>query len=1008
MGVVGRISVSVAVVLLAWASVPAMAADVDVALGSGAFPMDGSIQIPVTLVAGGGTASTLFMDVQYNPVHLEVTNVQVGAAASGAAKSLTFANVGNGRTRVIIGGFNQNTIPTGVIALIDFQVRGNLGGTRGGAPVPFTGTSPLTGVNTSAASPSAAPLTLAVADGGVSGTFPGLPSLRWWLLLAMAALVGIYGWFHIRARGWLVVLLFGLILSSPAWAAPAAGDLDSSGAVNQADLDLLTSAALGVPIVTNADLDLSGVIDAVDYQLLVSIFNGDVVDSDGDGLLDVAEINIGSGVNVVDTDGDGVNDGDEIIIGTDPNVQNVSTVIINEIMANNDTGIVDEDGDAVDWLELWNPTNSDIDLTGWSLTDDPLFSRKFVFPAGTMITAGEYKLIYVSGKVPPPGPSIHTNFRMERAGEYLALFNAADPVTPVHEFAPTFPKQKKDTSYGYLGSTAFLRYFDVPTPGAFNSVLGGAFLGFVDDLVVSIPRGFYGSGFNLDIISPTAGATIRYTTDGTEPTLANGTTYTGPITVNANAIIRAAGFLTNYLPSPAETNTYLINVPAAQKSLPVFSMVADPTESLYEPNGIMSIMGGTYVVGLFGIETWVPGPPPNIHNPSKHGVAYERPLSLEFILPADNSGFQADAGVRVSGSDFHRLRYRRDQGNIWTGPGPISTMASYNKFSFRYYFRDSYGPKDLTYPLFSFLGSTVQSFDRLVARGGHNDGFNPFIKDELVRRLHTDMGELASNGMLANLFINGEYKAYYNITERLDNDFFKSHLLTANNFDISGFVNAPGAWEIKDGDPTGADFQALMTLVDSGMDFSNNTNYQQIADKVDVDRFINYLLVQLYSGNDDWPINNWIAAKEQVNPAAKWVFYVWDSEGAFGGTIPGGELSNLSKTGIDSFPFWQGGGGAGISGENTPIANIYRALVQNATFRARFDTLAHASFGPGGALNAANITTRYNELKTKILGVEPVMQGHGFNFNTFIEDTWIANRTAVVLAALQGAGLYIP
>ncbi|PCJ62685.1 MAG: hypothetical protein COA73_06285 [Candidatus Hydrogenedentota bacterium] len=1002
-----RIALSVVVAFLLGMTFQAGAADVDIALGSDTFGTDGVVQIPVSLVAGGNTASTIFFDVQYNPIHLKVEGVQIGAAAAGAAKNIRFGNVGSGRTRIIIGGFNQNTIPTGTIALINFQVRGDLGSTRAGGPVPFTGTSPLTGINTSAASPTALPLTVDVAAGGVTGTFPGLPSLYWWLLLVMVLVLTGIGWHKIRTHRWLMILLFGLAISGSAWAAPAAGDLDNSGTITQTDLYILASAALGAIINGNADLDLSGVIDAVDYQLLVSIFNGEVLDTDGDGLLDLAEDNIGTDPNVIDTDGDGVDDGDEIIQGTNPNVQNVTNIIINELVANNDTGIEDEDGDTVDWLELWNSTDEAIDLTGWSLTDDPLFSRKFIFPSGTMIAADEYMLIYVSGKVPAPGPSIHTNFRMERDGEYLALFSAADGVTPVHEFAPTFPKQKKDTSYGYLGSTAFLRYFDVPTPGAFNSVLGDVFLSFVDDLVFSIPRGFYGSGINLDIISPTAGTTIYYTTDGTEPTTSD-ILYSGTIAISANAAIRAKGYFPNFLPSPIETNTYLINVPAAQSSLPTFVMTADPQESLFEPNGIMSIMGGNYVVGAFGIETWVPGPPPNIHNPSQHGIAFERPLSLEFILPADNSGFQADAGVRVSGSDFHRLRYRRDQGNIWTGPGPFITMASYNKFSFRYYFRDSYGPKDLAYPLFSFLGSTVQSFDRLVARGGHNDGFNPFIKDELSRRLHTDMGELAPNGMLANLFINGEYKAYYNITERIDNDFLRSHNITVNDFDVIGFVNSPGAWEIKDGDPTGADFQALMTLVDSATDFSINANYQLIADLLDVDSFINYLLLQIYTGNDDWPINNWSAAKEQNNAAAKWKFYVWDSEGSFGGTIPGFEAINLANTGIDSYPFWQPGGGAGLTGENTPIANIFRALFQNATFRARFDTLTHVAFNPGGALNATNITTRYNELKTDILGVEPVMQGHGSNFNTYIEVTWIANREAIVLSALQGAGLYTP
>ncbi len=66
-------------------------------------------------------------------------------------------------------------------------------------------------------------------------------------------------------------------------------------------------------------------------------------------------------------------------------------------------------------------------------------------------------------------------------------------------------------------------------------------------------------------------------------------------------------------------------------------MTADPQESLYEPNGVMAIVGGQYVVGTFGILVWVPVNPGDYNNPSQHGVEYERPVSLEYILPADNS-----------------------------------------------------------------------------------------------------------------------------------------------------------------------------------------------------------------------------------------------------------------------------------------------------------------------------------------------------------------------------------
>ena len=57
-------------------------------------------------------------------------------------------------------------------------------------------------------------------------------------------------------------------------------------------------------------------------------------------------------------------------------------------------------------------------------------------------------------------------------------------------------------------------------------------------------------------------------------------------------------------------------------------------------------------------------------------------------------------------------------------------------------------------PLFG--DSPVQTFDQIVLRAGHNDDTNPFIKDELMRRLFIDTGQVGSHGMFGTLFVNGQ------------------------------------------------------------------------------------------------------------------------------------------------------------------------------------------------------------------------------------------------------------
>jgi hypothetical protein len=129
----------------------------------------------------------------------------------------------------------------------------------------------------------------------------------------------------------------------------------------------------------------------------------------------------------------------------------VSTPIISEFLAVNNSGIQDEDGNRSDWIELYNPTASDINLDGYYLTDDAAALTKWRLPAVTIRSNG-YQIVWASGKnrVDPAKP-LHTNFSLDGAGEYLALV-APDGATPITQFAPTFPPQGGDVSYGVVAA----------------------------------------------------------------------------------------------------------------------------------------------------------------------------------------------------------------------------------------------------------------------------------------------------------------------------------------------------------------------------------------------------------------------------------------------------------------------------------------------------------------------------------------------------------------------------
>jgi hypothetical protein len=126
-------------------------------------------------------------------------------------------------------------------------------------------------------------------------------------------------------------------------------------------------------------------------------------------------------------------------------------VIINEFLADNESGLRDADGDRCDWIELLNVSSNTVDLIGWHLTDSATSPRKWTFPAVTL-GPGQLLLVFASGKDRvTPGSELHTNFKLAREGEYLALVRSDNSVAS--EFSPQYPAQAADTSFG-VGITA--------------------------------------------------------------------------------------------------------------------------------------------------------------------------------------------------------------------------------------------------------------------------------------------------------------------------------------------------------------------------------------------------------------------------------------------------------------------------------------------------------------------------------------------------------------------------
>jgi hypothetical protein len=120
--------------------------------------------------------------------------------------------------------------------------------------------------------------------------------------------------------------------------------------------------------------------------------------------------------------------------------------VISEFLASNQTGLEDADGDHPDWIELHNPGPQAVNLEGYHLTDNPGHLDKWRLPAVTLAPGG-YLVVFATGKDRASTGEPHANFSLAASGEYLALV-APDAATILTEFAPAFPPQFPDVSYG--------------------------------------------------------------------------------------------------------------------------------------------------------------------------------------------------------------------------------------------------------------------------------------------------------------------------------------------------------------------------------------------------------------------------------------------------------------------------------------------------------------------------------------------------------------------------------
>ena len=142
---------------------------------------------------------------------------------------------------------------------------------------------------------------------------------------------------------------------------------------------------------------------------------------------------------------------------------------INELLLNNTFSAIDEDGERSAWVELYNTTDSAVDLGDYALSDNANRLLKWRLPSREL-EAGGYALVFLSGKDRAGESELHTSFKLGAGESKLYLTQVS---TGTYEAADVPQDSAKNVSYG-LSSDGTWLYFPQPTPQIPNDAHGFA------------------------------------------------------------------------------------------------------------------------------------------------------------------------------------------------------------------------------------------------------------------------------------------------------------------------------------------------------------------------------------------------------------------------------------------------------------------------------------------------------------------------------------------------------
>lgn len=536
---------------------------------------------------------------------------------------------------------------------------------------------------------------------------------------------------------------------------------------------------------------------------------------------------------------DGSNLTAKCVITVNGNGDRLANLVFTEIQSANIDQTVDPSWNFGGWAELYNPNDQSVSLRGCWVSDEPANLQKVHISQIINVPAQGYRNLWFDHHDKYCLTQVDMKLNVEGGTLYLS-----DPDGQLI-CSVDYPPAVARCAYARKSLSADeWAWTSTPTPEYTNDEAEWAEVR-LPAPEVDQPTQIFGSSLTVCVNIPN-GATLRYTTDGSTPTADNGeTSEDGLFYPNETTIYRFCLIGQGYLPSPVVTRTYILEDKTFD--LPVISVVGNDRDLYGSDMGIMVKGNGN-------------GRPGNGQaTPCNWNMDWERSVNFEYLNTEGEMVINQETAMERCGG--------------WS--------RAWIPYAFKIKANKQYELQN-TLPYQFFDAKPYLKHKTLQMRNGGNDT-QCRIKDpalqEIVFRSGIDIDCQAYQPVMH--YINGKYAGVINMREPNN-----KHYIYANygldDDEIDQFEMSPDSGYIQ----KCGTYESMQRWYDLAEQCGTDDEaYDEICQMVDIDEYCNYMAVEMYLGNWDWPQNN-VKGWKPVMEGGKFRFVLFDLDGSLNTTDP--------------------------------------------------------------------------------------------------------------------------